>query len=216
MNRAEPLIVAGWLRELTRLIYADELGDMFDRAWDLRPIFIYNVLSDKDGQSRWCDDVAAHKHQTCDSLVARALDLALVDLRRRYGEDMARWRWGDAHVSESPHRPFTGQFVLGGLFDLAAPSPGDGYTIDVGHYFIRNENEPFASHLGPAFRAIYDLADLDRSVFMQSTGQSGNILSSHYDDFVRRWINVQYVPMTMRRSDITIGALGTITLIPGK
>ncbi len=42
---AEPLIVSAWLRELGRLIYADELGDMFDGAWEHRARFMYNVLA---------------------------------------------------------------------------------------------------------------------------------------------------------------------------
>ena len=56
-NRAEPLIVNAWLRELTRLVYADELGELFTPNWSERPIFMLNVLRDTDGQSRWCDDV---------------------------------------------------------------------------------------------------------------------------------------------------------------
>jgi penicillin amidase len=34
---------------------------------------------------------------------------------------------------------------------------------------------------------VYDLADLDRSLFVVAPGQSGNPLSSHAADFLRRW-----------------------------
>jgi penicillin amidase len=36
-------------------------------------------------------------------------------------------------------------------------------------------------------RAIYDLADLDRSVFLIALGQSAHVLSPHYVDFAPRW-----------------------------
>jgi penicillin amidase len=35
--------------------------------------------------------------------------------------------------------------------------------------------------------AVYDLADLDRSLFVVAPGQSGNLLSRHAWDFLRRW-----------------------------
>jgi penicillin amidase len=38
-----------------------------------------------------------------------------------------------------------------------------------------------------------DLSDLDRSLFMQATGQSGNPLSAHYDDLSQRWANGRYL-----------------------
>ena len=33
----EPLLFAAWYRELSRLIYADELGALFARFWGVRP-----------------------------------------------------------------------------------------------------------------------------------------------------------------------------------
>jgi len=34
---------------------------------------------------------------------------------------------------------------------------------------------------------VYDLADLDRSLFVMAPGQSGNPLSRHARDFLTRW-----------------------------
>jgi penicillin amidase len=34
---------------------------------------------------------------------------------------------------------------------------------------------------------VYDLADLDRSVFMMAPGQSGRPFSRHAHDFLERW-----------------------------
>ena len=213
-DRAEPLIFIAWIRELTRLIYADELGDLFEVAWSERPIFLGNVLADKDGQGRWCDDVARKQKQSCDQLIAKALDLALADLTQRFGSDMSRWRWGETHIARSVHRPFSRLPVLGWLFDITVPVPGDTYTLDVGRPTIDDDHDPFAVRLAPSLRAIYDLADLDRSVFIHSTGQSGNRLSPHYADFTERWAHVEYLSMSTKRADIATGMLGTLVLQP--
>jgi len=214
VESAEPLIVSAWLRELGRLIYADELGDLFDGAWAHRANFMYHVLTDSGGQGHWCDDVNTPAKETCADLLPKALDLALADLRHRYGEDRAQWRWGDAHFALSEHRPFGRQPQLARLFDIRVPAPGDTYTVNVGRNTLANEHAPYASRHAASLRAVYDLADLDKSVYIQSTGQSGNLLSPLYRNFAERWARVEYIPMSMKRSDAADGSLGTLRLLP--
>jgi penicillin amidase len=211
---AEPLIVSAWLRELGRLIYADELGDMFIAEWAHRADFMQHVLADTGGQGRWCDDVNTPARETCAELLPKALDLALADLKRRYGEDRSKWRWGDAHFALSEHRPFGRQPQLAKLFDIRVPSPGDTYTVDVGRNTLSNETAPYASRHAASLRAIYDLADPDKSEYIHSTGQSGNLLSPLYRNFAERWARVEYIPMSMRRADAEAGALGMLRLKP--
>ena len=213
-TRPEPLLFAAWYRELTRLVYADELGDQFDSLWRPRPIFLHNVLTDVAGQSRWCDDVATRETETCADMIDRALDRAIADLRLRYGTDPERWTWGAAHVATGNHRPFSRVPVLRDLFEIRVPTPGDTYSVNVGRHDIRNESAPFANVHSASLRAIYDLADLDRSLFIHSTGQSGNVLSPLFDSFAEPWSRVEYVAMTTRRDDILAGALGTLVLQP--
>ena len=211
---AEPLIVSAWLRELGRLIYADELGDMFNAEWAHRADFMYHVLADTGGAGHWCDNVNTPEKETCAELLPRALSLALADLKRRYGDDPGKWRWGDAHYALSEHRPFGRQPQLAKIFDVTVPSPGDTYTVDVGRNTLSDETAPFASRHAASLRAIYDLADLDKSVYIDSTGQSGNVLSPLYKNFAERWARVEYIPMSMRRADAEAGELGTLRLQP--
>ena len=211
---AEPLIVSAWLRGLGRLIYADELGDMFDAEWAHRADFMYNVLADTGGAGHWCDDVNTPAKETCAELLPRALALALADLKRRYGSDPKQWRWGEAHFALSEHRPFGRQPQLAKFFDIRVPSPGDTYTVDVGRNTLSNEAAPFASRHAASLRAIYDLAALDKSVYMHSTRQSGNLLSPLYRNFAEPWSRAEYIPMSMKRTDAMAGSLGTLRLQP--
>jgi len=41
-------------------------------------------------------------------------------------------------------------------------------------------------------RAIYDLSDPERSVFIYQTGQSGVVFSSRYRDMASEWATGQY------------------------
>jgi penicillin amidase len=210
-KRPEPLIYAAWMRELTRLVYADELGELFASFWDNRPVFMLNVLRT---HQEWCDDITTGPRETCDETVAAALERAVAALAEEYGDDPDDWRWGEAHTAHSEHRPFTGQPVLGWLFDIDVPSSGGDETVNEAGYRISDGNNPFRQFHGPSLRAIYDLDDPNRSLFIHSSGQSGNRLSAHYSDFAEPWRNLEYVPMTTDRNDIEAGAIGTLVLRP--
>jgi penicillin G amidase len=216
MTRAEPLIVTAWLRELTRLVYADELGpQLFADYWDQRHVFMMTVLRGEGGAAEWCANRSVPTRAgSCATLVSRALELALDDLTRRYGADRTAWRWGIAHDARSEHRPFARAATLARVFDVRVPVPGDTYTVNVNRHTIRDEAEPFVSRHAASLRALYDMADPERSLFIHSTGQSGIPTSPLYRNYAERWAGVEYIPMRTRRSDIEQGAIGTLRLSP--
>jgi penicillin amidase len=214
VDRAEPLIMTAWWRALARAIYADELGDAFNANWLPRPVFIGDVLADKDGQSRWCDDVRTRKRENCDEILSSSLQAALSDLRRRYGKDMRRWTWGAAHPALHEHRPFGRVPLLARFFDISVPSPGGAFTIDVGRSNFNDAARPYASRHGPSLRAIYDLSDMQASLYIHSGGQSGNPLSPGYRAFTRAWAAGEYIPMLTDRARIAVAGAHRLTLTP--
>jgi penicillin amidase len=219
-DRPEPLIFNAWMREASKAIFADELGEaLMQDYWEQRNVHqpLVNVLKNKDGQSRWCGDARkpeAVAPSACVELLSNTLETALAQLGQRYGTDINGWRWGEAHVAVSEHRPFGKVPLLARLFDLRVPSPGDTYTVNVGRYNLRDEKEPFASHHAASLRALYDLSDLEKSRFIHSTGESGNLLSPLYRNLMQRWVDVGYIPMKMVRTEVEKGQLGTLTLEP--
>ena len=210
----EALVFNAWLREFNRILYIDEMGPLFEDVWDTRSLFVLNVLRDVDGQSRWCDNVNSPARETCDNAVQQAFQAAVRDLRARFGDDLDAWRWGDAHLAWHEHRPFGKVPLLAPVFDIKLPSDGDGQTINVGRYRLADPLNPFANRHAASLRAIYDLADLDRSRYIHSTGQSGHRLSAHYDDLAERWISGDYLLMSMRRADIELGGAERMLLQP--
>jgi penicillin G amidase len=205
-----PLLFAAWYRELSRLIYADELGELFAGFWGVRPRFMDRILT---ARPVWCDEVATAEVETCPALAAAALELALADLTRRFGADPASWRWGAAHPARMGHPLFEHQPLLAWLFDIAIPRGGDSTTVDVGHYSQRAERHPFASTHAATFRGLYDLSDPARSRFVSSTGQSGSPLTPHYRDLTALWSDGASVTITGETA--TGEAIGRLSLLPG-
>jgi penicillin amidase len=211
VDSAAPLVFSAWYRELTRLVYGDELGTLFRDSWEQRGTFMLAVMRGERGFDRWCDDVKTPANEGCAHQAGRAFDVAAIDLARRFGE-RSGWRWGRAHLAASDHRPFGFFPVVKDLFNIAPETPGDSFTVNVGQFFIRDEERPFANRHAASLRAIYDLANLEGSLFMQSTGQSGNRLSPWYDSFAERWAKVEYVTIPTRRD--AISASHTLVLRP--
>lgn len=210
----EPLIVWAWWRELTKAVYADELGEAFAQNWLARAPFMVSVLSGEAAD--WCDDTRTPAKETCEELLAVSLDTALADLRKRYGASAEKWRWGEAHPARSEHRPFGRQPTLAKWFDIRVPTPGDTYTVNVARNNFNDEREPYASRHAASLRAIYDLSDLEKSLFIHSGGQSGNLLSEHYDAFSQAWAKNQYIPMIAKRETLEAAPHRTLKLLPSR
>ena len=205
----EPLIFSTWYRAFTQLVLEDDLGALFDDTWGFRPIFFRNVIQK---QTAWCDNTATPQTETCELLAATALRQTAQELRERYGNDPESWRWGDVHYADHDHLIF-GQTQLAPLFNLRVPNGGDAFTVNAARYSV--DEEGAAQTSGPGLRALYDLSNLERSQFIQPTGQSGNVLSPHYRDFLERWVNVEYLPMVTDRDQLG-DVLGTLKLVPGR
>ena len=98
-------------------------------------------------------------------------------------------------------------------FNVEVPSPGGNYTLNRGKPDF-GEEPPFANRHASSYRAIYDFADLERSLYIHTTGQSGNPLSPYYRSFAERWAKVEYIEIATRREAIAKAPLGTWKLMP--
>jgi penicillin amidase len=68
--------------------------------------------------------------------------------------------------------------------------------------------------VGPSFRAVFDLADWDRSVATQAPGQSGSPSSPHFSDLARSWAAGEYFPLVFTEAAVKANAATTLTLLP--
>ena len=211
-NKAAPLIFSAWYRELSKLIYKDDLGDFFEDYYGFNALFMRDVLSGKT-QTDWCDDLNTSSQESCDFIATRAFKQAIVYLSKTYGNNLKTWQWGQAHYAHSDHAILSST-PLGRIFDIKIPNGGDAFTINAARFNIANEEAPFRQTNGPGYRALYDLSNLNASRFIHTTGQSGNPLSSYYQNYAEIWRDGRYVSMTTERSEIEKGKLGKLILNP--
>ncbi|MFN7131200.1 MAG: penicillin acylase family protein, partial [Myxococcales bacterium] len=153
-----------------------------------------------------------HGAKERNELAARALEDAVYELRRRFGEEPDRWRWGSQHALHLRHR----LHELKPLRFVLSPGPfetgGDGTTVNNGQFYFSN---PFGHVLGAAYRQIFDLADWDTGRVVLAGGQSGNPLSPRYKDHVERWLNGAYFPLPFSRGAVERAKVGdAVTLSP--
>lgn len=212
-DRAEPLIFAAWIRETVRAIYSDDLGGIFDRYFESRATALIRLLEGKAMGRDWCDDRTTPGRESCGAMLAVALNRALAGLEATYGKDRSKWRWGPAHFAYGEHRPFGAVASLARYFNVEVPTPGGDYTLNRGKMDFE-QGQPFANRHASSYRAIYDFADLERSLYIQTTGQSGNPLSPYYRSFADRWAKVDYIEIATRREAIAKAPLGTWKLTP--
>ena len=207
----EALIYMAWARELMHVLFADELGDVFEDYWKIRTEVIHRALGERP---EWCDNETTSQQETCAEAVSRALKISLEYLAVTYGHDMDDWRWGEAHAVRMKSRILGEVPAVGSWFEINMPSGGEKETIKAGGFDVADAERPFAQNHGAGYRAVYDLGNPERSVFVISTGQSGNPLSSHYEDYAEPWRDGQYLPMLTKRAAVEEDALGTLVLEP--
>jgi penicillin amidase len=175
----QPLIFNAWMRLYARNLLADATGDAeFGREAStlLRAAF--------DGRSAFCAGADA-----CRERAAAALDETMSELAGLYGSDPRAWRWGTAHYAPLGNPVFERIPLLRDIVGFRVATDGDYYTLNRGA--TRGGVGPLAyTHvLGAGYRAIYDMADLDRSLFIATPGQSGHPLSPHWGDLAPLWAN---------------------------
>jgi len=146
-----------------------------------------------------------------DRLLIESLEQAVKELAEQFGSDMSAWRYGQKqyhhitiqHMLSDAVRPqYRSQFDVGPL-----PRGGDGFTVN-------NTDNNAAQTVGASFRIIVDLADWDRSLGVNTPGQSGNPADHHYRDLAELWSAGKYFPVFYSREKIESVAEHKVILQP--
>ncbi len=195
MDKPQPLIFNAWMDRFRDAVLAHAGVPAADAGPSQE--FLAYILS--PAGASWCGG-------DCNTMLSDALTAATSDLVSRFGADPAAWRWGVAHRAVFAHPLLSRLPVIGRFGTFSIAIPGDDSTLDRGGMGW----EGFEAVHGPSFRAVYDLADLDRSRFVMAPGQSGNPLSRHADDFLVRWRDGDTILLGAEPAAVA----GTITLTP--
>ena len=209
----EPLIYAAWLRNLQRKLAEDELGPLIAAFPRPDPVFIERVYRNVDGAAIWCDIRQSTRAETCDDIARIALDQALLELSEKYGDHLDSWRWGQAHQSHQDHEVLGKIPLLAWFANIRQDTSGGDNTLQRARTSGTGDT-PYANVHAAGFRAVIDFSDLDSSVYIAATGQSGHFLSRHYDDLAGLWRRGEYILMSLDPELARGGAKGITRLLP--
>jgi penicillin amidase len=149
--------------------------------------------------------------ETRDTIVITALLDAVTELERRFGPDMATWRYGDArfHHSRIAH-PFDA-LVNDSLKRVLSPGPAPrgGY----GNTLLATSNADNQNH-GASLRVVIDVSDWESAIVTNTPGQSGDPRSPFYANLFPLWANNTFVPLPYSAAAIAKRTAEVVVLRP--
>lgn len=205
-DEAVPLIMMSWFKAISEALLKDDLGEDFE-LFDRGRMSVVLGLISGGGARDWCDNRKSPGKQTCADIAQTSFETAIKTLKEVYGEDWKTWKWGKAHIAYGQHRPFAKVPPLDKLFNVEIESAGGPYTLLRGQTDF-GEDKPYLSRHASSYRAIYDFADLNKSLYIQTTGQSGNFLSRFYSNFAQKWADVDYIKISTVPAEYEKNAVG--------
>lgn len=197
IDSAGALIFNAWADQLTRKLYS-RLGYLFTENYGARSFRQSLILQLQNPNSPWCNDPKTEQIESCADTSNAAFDTALEQLHSQFGSNPKNWAWGNAHIAVSEHRPLSKVLLLGSFFNLTQPFPGDSFSINVGRLELLRADNPFETKQAPSLRTLYDLSDLEQSLFIYQSGQSGWVQNKLYRNMSGLWARNEYLPLQMK------------------
>ncbi len=209
----EAAIFEGFWKQLLAATFHDNLLLDFWPNGGHRWIKVIGDLVDYP-DSFWWDNVLTPEVEDRDFIFQQAFAEAVADLENRLGKNPQRWQWGDLHratfrnqsLGQSGIAPIEAIFNRGGV-----PISGGNAIVNATAWNARNS---FEVTWIPSMRMILDLSDLNASVAVMSTGQSGHAFHRHYSDLIPLWRNLYYHPMVSSPTGVEASTRDTLILLP--
>jgi penicillin amidase len=131
-----------------------------------------------------------------DTFITHALHDTIKHLQKRYGSAPDQWTWGKVHQATFLH-PLSHVFPLYLLFGKTQlERPGDDETINIGGDDDFNAIPAhYTQQTVSSLREIIDLSHFDHSLWIITTGESGQPFSEHYNDLNPLWDQNRYQRM---------------------
>jgi penicillin amidase len=179
-----------WVRQVQKAVarkaFAEDVGDLSVKK-------VLELLSAAPADVFGTNPTAARNH-----LLLQTLDVAWKEMQQLEGLNPQKWFWGKLHTLRFRHA-LEQMSGTAQLLDLGpVVRPGDGYTVN-STYFTGSS---FTQEGGASYREILDTSDWNRSLAVNTPGQSGQPGSTHYSDLLPLWDEGQYFPLLYSREAV--------------
>ncbi|WP_196137569.1 penicillin acylase family protein [Aliikangiella sp. G2MR2-5] len=215
-NSVAATIYFTWFEHLKRSIFSDE----FKAAWNennksaylnslLNTLTANQVVDIINNNPEWCNDIETTEDEVCTDRLIASLEKSINQIEKLVGDDIDDWAWGSVHLTLYEHMPFSNIKVLDSIFERRISNGGSPNSINVADIQF-DESEGYLQKFGAGFRQIIELHNgASKHFFSNSTGQSGQVSSEHYDDMVELFNQVEFTQFRTEVSDKKI-----LTLMP--
>jgi len=204
------------LSGITEKMMLDEIGEtMFEAFRNTHQMKLSYTSLISDSNSPWWDDVSTSRHrESRDEIVLGSFKEAVSYLSGRF-PNRSGWAWGNMHSLQ--HKHALGQLPpLNRLFNVGPFAVRGGLETINNMAFHMGSNKTFEVAYGPAMRTIVDLARPEEAISVLPTGQSGHVLSRHYDDQAKLLANGFFRPMLTNKKSIQLQSEGRLLFVPAK
>ena len=205
-SNGEPVFYYRWLQLLMSKVYKDELGEdyfkMFASAHRIKRS--YPIVFTDNG-SPWWDNINTPEKETAADLCTQSFIEAIDVCNNDWGHDHNKWVWGDAHQLYFEH-PLGKVEALSSTFNIGPiKAPGGNETLNNAGIDLISTKKVNYAKFGPQMRIIIDFNDVDNSLSVAPTGQSGNFMSPHYSDQAQLFIEGKFRKQLMDKAEIVKG-----------
>ena len=203
LNSVEATIFHRWIYFFLKNTFEDELGpDLFQQF--LTTHFHKRLIAPMARKkiSVWWDNTRTEETiESKKDIVLTSFVMALKSLKEEFGERSSQWSWDKVHTLEHGHP--IGQVEMFRSFFNVGPFPVHGTREVINNmFFPYTEDGQNKVSSGPSTRRIVDFSDIENSMSILPTGQSGNPFSPHYKDQAQMFINGEFRKMMMNKEEI--------------
>ena len=203
LTSVEATVYHRWIYFLLVRTFRDELGhDQFDDLMDTHLIKRLIAPLSSAETSVWWDDVGTKDIvETKKDIVNIAFKSAWENLESNFGKNPKEWTWNRVHTLEHGHP--IGQIAALRPFFNVGPFPVNGTREVINNMaFPYTQNGSNKVSSGPSTRRVIDFSDVENSMSILPTGQSGNPFSKHYKDQAQMFVNGEFRKMMMNEAEI--------------
>ncbi len=215
LDNIEPTVFHRWIYFFLKNTFADELGEeMFDQFLSTHLLKRTIAPMAAKNESIWWDNIETQSVvETKTQIVTESFVQAFEYLENDLGADNGAWTWEKVHTLEHPH-PIGQVEALRSFFNVG-PFPVEG-TREVINNMAFNYDGDGMHHVtaGPSTRRVIDFSDIDNSMSILPTGQSGNPFSEHYDDQAEMYVKGEFRKMLMNEKEIKETSKSLLTFKP--
>jgi penicillin amidase len=183
--------------------FQDELGK--DKFSALLSTHIIKQLIEPqvaNENSVWWDDAKTKdKKETRKEILTKSFRETVAELEKQLGKDISKWTWNRVHTLEHVH-PIGQIELLSSFFNVGKFEVAGSNEVINNLMFGFPSNGKYEVKAGPSTRRIIDFSDVENSVSILPTGNSGNPMSKHYNDQAEMYNQGKFRKMKMNQKEI--------------